>query len=147
MYIKELTVKDYDGNSRTTTLTFHLNEVELVDLEIDKGPKGILGYVEKIRRNEDKAEAIRFIKDLIKKSYGVKSEDGQRFVKSETIWEDFSQTAAYPAIFSLLTQSEVELEAFMLGIVPAEYRKEMTVKKGDRNEIDTTATPINVGKP
>lgn len=146
MYTKELSVKDYDGNTRTTTLMFNLNEVELIDLEIDKGPKGILGYVEKIQKNEDKAEAIRFIKDLIRKSYGIKSDDGQRFVKTEEIWNDFSQTAAYPAMFALLTKSDVELEAFMLGVVPSEYRKQMTVKKDHQNEIDTTATPINIGK-
>lgn len=128
MYKKELTFKDYDGKQRTETLLFHLNEVELVDIEVDKGPKGMLGYLENIQKTENTAEAVRFIKDLLRKSYGIKSDDGRQFIKSDAIWDDFSQTAAYPAMFALLVQSEVELEAFITGLPPAESRAMPLIK-------------------
>lgn len=129
MYIKELTCNDYDGETYTTTLYFNLNEAELIDLEIDRGPKGIEGYLDKIQTAKDKGEAIRFVKEIIRKSYGIKSEDGRRFIKTDQIWEEFSQTAVYPALFSLLMTSEVELEAFMRGVVPKNVRQQMPVRK------------------
>lgn len=131
MYTKELSYKDYDGETCVETFLFHLNEVEIIDLEVGVDPKGMLAYLEKIHKAKDKAAAIGFIKKLIKMSYGVKSDDGKRFIKSDRIWEEFEASAAYPALFMTLMTSEVEMEAFVNGIVPAEVRAQITIEKNN----------------
>lgn len=129
MYRKELTYKDYEGETCTETFWFNLNEVEIVDLEVGIDPNGMLAHLEKIQKAKDKAAAIAFIKNLIRKSFGVKSDDGKKFLKSDRIWEEFEATAAYPALFMTLMSSEVEMEAFINGIVPQEVRAQIPVVK------------------
>lgn len=129
MYAKELSYKDYDGETCVETFLFHLNEVELVDLEVGSGPKGMLDYLQRIQKAKDKAGAIDFIKKLIRMSYGIKSDDGKKFMKSDRIWEEFSASAAYPALFMTLMSSEIEMEAFVNGIVPADVRAQITIEK------------------
>ena len=45
---------------------------------------------------------IKEFKRIIFLAYGVKSEDGKRFIKSDEIREEFSQTAAYSELFMQL---------------------------------------------
>lgn len=134
MYKKELTYKDYSGQQCTETFWFNLNEVELVDLEVGFDRNGLEAYLEKIQKANDKAKAIGFIKSLIQKSFGVKSEDGKSFVKSDRIWEEFAATAAYPALFMVLMKSDIEMEAFVNGIVPDDVRQNMTIIKTQPSE-------------
>lgn len=63
-------------------------------------------------------------KEIIHKSYGVKSPDGRRFMKSPEILEDFLQTEAYSELFVKLATDADEATAFVNGIVP----KNMTTK-------------------
>ena len=42
---------------------------------------------------------MEFFEDLIKKAYGVKSEDGRRFMKSEEISRSFMESPAYEILF------------------------------------------------
>lgn len=128
MYKKELSYKDYNGEQCTEVFWFHLNQVELIDLEVGLDPDGMLEYLRKIHKANDKAKAIDFIKMLIKNSFGVKSNDG-KFMKSDRIWQEFEATAAYPALFMTLMTSDVEMEAFVQGIVPSEIRNQMPVNK------------------
>ena len=143
MYSKELSYKDYDGKQRVETFWFHLNEVELIEIEFEVDPNGMLAYLARIQKAEDKAAAIRFIKMLIHKSFGIKSLDGKQFMKSDKIWSEFEYTAAYPALFMTLMSSEVEMEAFVNGIVPAEARDRMTFKKAEENNPAEVAPPVS----
>ena len=128
MYKKELSYKDYNGQQRTEEFWFHLNEAELVDIEVRIDRRGLLAYLDTVQKSNDKAKALDFVKMLIQKGYGIKTEDG-RFVKSDQIWDEFYSTAAYPALFMTLMKSDIEMEAFVNGIVPADVRQQMTVNK------------------
>lgn len=134
MYKKELSYKDYNGQQRTETFWFHLNQVELVDIEVSVDSNGLASYLDYLQKSNDRAKIISFFKMLIQKSFGKKTEDG-RFVKSDRIWEEFSSTAAYPALFMTLMKSEIEMEAFTNGIVPADIREQMTVNK--KNSVES----------
>ena len=47
----------------------------------------------------DGGQIMEFFEDLIKKAYGVKSEDGRRFMKSEEISRSFMESPAYEILF------------------------------------------------
>jgi hypothetical protein len=62
---------------------------------------------------------------LILLSYGVKSEDGKRFIKSDELRAEFSQTAAYQDMFMELAFNDGAAADFIKGIVPADMSVEM----------------------
>ena len=117
MLKKTINYVDYDGNNRTETHYFDLNEVEATEMELSV-EGGMSKKLEAIAKAEDKAAMFKFFKDLIAKSYGIKSDDGRRFVKSEKITEEFTQTRAYTTLIMELAQDGDKLVAFINGVIP-----------------------------
>lgn len=117
MFKDTIAYTDFNGNAQTKELYFHLSATELLDIEYSK--EGTWSsYLTEILDKGDNGKMIAVMKDLIKKSYGVKSEDGQRFVKSEEILNEFLQSEAYQAFFMKLLQSEDYANTFVNGILP-----------------------------
>ena len=57
-------------------------------------------------------------KDLMARTYGVKSEDGRRLIKSPELYEEFTQTGAYDEFFmKLCTDADFATE-FVAGVMP-----------------------------
>ncbi len=117
MLKKTITYVDYNDKERTETHYFDLNEVEATELELSV-EGGMSKKLEAIAKSEDKAAMFKFFKDLIAKSYGIKSEDGRRFIKSEQISEEFTQTRAYSKLMMELATNGEELAAFFNGVIP-----------------------------
>lgn len=118
MIKKTITYTDYNGTERTENFYFNLSRAEAVEMEI--GTTG--GLAERIQRiidAKDNAEIIKIFKELVLKSYGVKSEDGKRFIKSEELSTAFSQTEAYSQLFMELATNADAAAEFVNGIVPA----------------------------
>lgn len=117
MFKDTIVYTDFNGNEQTKELYFHLSSTELLNLEYSV--EGMFSnYLNEILANGDQAKMIGIMQDLIKKSYGVKSEDGQRFVKSEEIVNDFLQSEAYNVFFMKMLTDESYSEKFINGILP-----------------------------
>lgn len=119
MYIKEITYKDFNDMDRTEKFYFRLSQSELTEMDCTT-EGGMLQYIERITSTQDKKELIKLFKELILKSYGVKSDDGKRFIKSEELSKEFSETNAYDKLFMLLATDATEAAKFANGIMPAE---------------------------
>ena len=117
MLKKTITYTDYNGNEQTETHYFDLNEVEATEMELSV-EGGMSKKLEAIAKSEDKAAMFKFFKDLVAQSYGIKSEDGRRFIKSEKITEEFTQTRAYVALMMELSRDGEKLAAFFNGVIP-----------------------------
>lgn len=89
-----ITYTDYNNVTRTEDFFFNLNEAELTALQygVDGGLKEML---ERIVKSNDNKQIMACFHELIAKSYGEKSPDGRRFIKSEELSEAFMQTEAY----------------------------------------------------
>ena len=74
---------------------------------------------------------MNMFKEFIFRSYGIKSEDGRRFQKSEEISKSFEQTEAYSQLFVKLCTNADAASAFINGILPLndEQRKQIAAKK------------------
>lgn len=146
MITKTITYFDFDSNERTETLYFNLTQTELVDMAMDL-PDSVS---EEISPNPTEADADRlaskminelgkkgivdFIKKLVLKAYGIKSEDGRRFVKSEAITEEFSQTLAYDAIVMELLSNDESASDFVNSVIPAKVIEKMPVMKSGKGK-------------
>lgn len=119
MLMETIEYTDYNGVERTEDFWFHLSKAELMEWEI--GTTG--GLTEMIKRIVDARDApaiIKIFKELVLKAYGQKSPDGKRFIKSEELATEFSQTEAYSQLFMELATDADKAAAFVNGIMPSD---------------------------
>ena len=119
MLKKTIKYTDYEGNEREEDFYFNLTESELMVMELSE-EGGLKKMMEKIVREKNRPKLIKIFQDMIKLSYGEKSPDGRRFVKSEEISQAFTQTPAYDKLFMELATNEDSAISFIRGIVPPE---------------------------
>lgn len=124
MIKKTITYEDFDGEMVTDEFFFNLSLPELMDMEVSE--KGGFGeMLQKLVAENDKQEILNQFKKIILASYGKKSPDGKRFVKSPGITADFEQTNAFGALlleFMTNTNSVIE---FANALLPKEVAKRM----------------------
>ena len=123
MVKKTATYEDFNGVKREEDFYFHLSKDELIDMKFSK-EGGLEKYIEKIIRTKDTDSMIKYVKELILKSYGVKSDDGTIFEKSKKIRKRFKQSKAYEQILMSLMTNEKELAAFFKGILPEDLAEQ-----------------------
>lgn len=122
MLKKTITYTDYNGVERTEDFYFNLTKPELIEMELGIDG-GFVEMVDKIIAAKDAQSILRVFKDLIKKSYGVKSEDGKRMIKSDELFNAFSQTEAYTQIYMELAFDAEAAAAFINGVIPNDVQE------------------------
>ena len=150
MLRKSITYTDFNDVVRTETFYFNLTEAELIELELSETG----GYTEMLQQIVDakdgKAIMARF-RDLILRSYGVRSDDGRRFIKSEQLSEEFAQTNAYSALFfELVTDADASAK-FATALIPASLANKpevLAARKAMLSESpEPAATALEVVRP
>lgn len=117
MLKKTITYTDYNGVERTEDHYFNFTKAELAEMELST-TGGFGEMIKKIVAAKDMPSIIRVLKQLVLDSYGIKSDDGRRFIKSEEISTAFSQTEAYSTIFMELASDDKAAADFVNGIMP-----------------------------
>lgn len=108
---------DFDGVEQTETLYFNINRMELIAMQARYGKEDMAKYIERIVEEQDFAKIHDLLNDIILTSYGKKSEDGKRFLKSEEIKEEFRTSLAYEALVESFFDDEgATLGRFVQGI-------------------------------
>lgn len=125
MYSEKVTYTDYNGVERKEEFFFNLSKAELMEMEM-----GIVGgfgaYVQKAIDAQDTPTLISVFKELLMKSYGVKSADGRRFIKNDEVRADFKETEAYSILFMKYATDDKAAAKFINGIVPADIGEQAT---------------------
>lgn len=119
MLKKTVKYEDFNGNPTSDDFYFNLTKAELVELEMSY-EDGFAATLQRIIDAKDNRTLIKEFKKLVLISYGIKSEDGKRFIKSDKLREEFEQTAAYSALFIELAMDANAASAFINGITPAD---------------------------
>ena len=117
MLKKTMTFTDYNGVERTENFWFNLSKAEIMEMELGT-EGGLAEMIQKIVAAKDAPSIVKIFKDLILKSYGEKSADGKKFVKSQELSEAFSQTEAYSDLFMELATDSDKASEFVNGIIP-----------------------------
>lgn len=124
MYIKKITYTDYNGEQRTEPFYFNLNKGELIKLQLSKNG-GYQAFLRRLLDTNDQAEIIKVFDQFIKDAYGVKSDDGKRFIKNQEVLDDFVQSEAYSELLTELISDEKAQLEFIQGLMPAEYMQQI----------------------
>lgn len=138
MLKKTITYTDYNGKMKTNTFFFNLTATEL--REIKRGPLYEMEkIIERIESMENPDEELSYdekdeyqekigniLRNIIIQSYGIKSEDGERFIKRIDdhrygVGEQFVETMAYDALYADLLSDLNNVILFIKGIIPPEY--------------------------
>ena len=133
MLKKTITYTDYDGMERTEDFWFNLSKTELTKLDAEL-PGGVLDVLRKIIDKKDRKALVDFIETLILRSYGEKTLDGKRFVKTPDMAEEFMQTPAYDELFmSILSDTDSQTN-FINGVIPQSMAKE--IEQTDKKQVE-----------
>jgi len=122
MLKREITYEDFNGNQITETLYFNFTKTEIIELETSY-EGGLQASIQRIIDAKDSKALIAEFKRIILLAYGQKSDDGKRFIKTDKMREEFSQTAAYDTLFMELATDDKLAAEFMSGIVPKDVRQ------------------------
>lgn len=119
MLNKTITYTDFNGGERTEVFHFNLSKAELMEMELSTSG-GFAEMVQGVVNAQDGPAIIKIFKDIILKAYGQKSPDGKRFIKSEELSKEFSETEAYSELFMELATNADAAAEFINGIIPAD---------------------------
>lgn len=130
MVVKKIKYTDFNGVEREEEFMFNLTEAEITEMELTTDG-GLSDSIKKIISAQDTPEIIKTFKMLLLKSYGEKSADGRRFIKSEELTEAFTQTNAYSQLFMELATDDKAAIAFINGIIPDSMRERVAENNSD----------------
>lgn len=117
MLKKTIKYTDYNGAEREEDFYFNLTKAELAEMELEVAG-GLEQKIRKVVASQDNREIIKIFKDIVLRSYGVKSDDGRRFIKNDEIRADFAQTEAYSILFMELATNDEVAAAFINAVIP-----------------------------
>lgn len=120
------TYTDWNGMQRTEEFRFHFSQAELMEMEMST-EGGFSARVNRIINANSQTELFQIMKTFVRDAFGVKSEDGRRFMKDEEIRRGFVECPAYSKIFMRLATDAKAAAEFVNGVTPEDMPKPMAV--------------------
>lgn len=137
MFSTKTTFEGFDGNTYTETSYFNMTRVELMRWQAETNDNLAENMREAVEDN-DFGKIITYFEELIRRSYGEKSDDGKRFIKNAQKTEDFMSSPVYDELFWRITQDPKQAEVFLAGVIP-DTKGISNVKQpdsvGDQNNV------------
>jgi len=132
---------DWNGVQKERDLYFNLTETDINHLQMSY-PGGLKAILEKIVKEVDNVEILKMFDMLVEKSYGVKSPDGERFMKGGEVFKAFQESVAYDEFFKWMLEGKGEnASVFANAILPPQLVAE--AEKREKESENGSVTPIN----
>lgn len=136
---------------------FHISKADLVEMEMEslKEPEvrepntgerltGFRAKLQRIINSEDGVAIMEVVKQMIRRSYGVKQ--GDKFIKNAENWQEFASSEAYSQMFfELCTDAKVQAD-FMNNILPRELEQEAARIAAQAQDSPETAVAVALGE-
>lgn len=127
MIKKTIKYTDYNGVEKVMPAYFNLNKIELTKMEAG-ATGGLEASMKRLIETEDLPSIIEVIEDIIQKSYGIKTADGN-FVKRKEDLEAFMSSPAYEELFMELATNTEAASEFFKGLLPSNLAKQVEAGK------------------
>ena len=125
MLVKKIKFTDYDGNEREQDYYFHMSKSEVAEWLMASGEYTLDKVLERLTQTRNTKEIMELYKDIVRRSYGVKSLDGISFDKSEEVWNKFYHSEAYSELFMELAGDAGKFADFVNNIIPKDLSQEI----------------------
>jgi hypothetical protein len=119
MLKRSITYTDFEDREVTEVFYFNISKPELIDMEVEH-EGGYVAAIQRIIDANDPKQLVAEFKKLILQAYGIKSDDGKKFMKSDALREEFIHHAAYQTLWMELASNEKAASEFVIGVLPAD---------------------------
>ena len=106
----------FDGELIEEDLYFNLTRMDLIELNDRYESKDMAAYMDKIVKEKNIKELYKVLKDIVLMAYGVKSEDGKRFIKNQTVKDEFAESLAFSQLIEDFHETDTAMSDFVTGI-------------------------------
>lgn len=138
MLKKLINYTDFNGNERSENFYFSLSEAELMDMELET-VGGFQQMLQLIIDKQDIPKIVKAFKKIIRESYGEKSADGRRFIKSPELSDAFTQTNAYNNLYMELITDAKAAADFLNAIVPEQIAQRAAAVREEKEKEEQAA--------
>lgn len=136
MFKRDIKFVNFDGEDETRSYYFTISERELVRLDAEYNGN-LLKYLQGLQEKNNPKEIIDFFEHFVLMAYGVR--DGDRFIKNDEVRTEFTQTAAWDALFMELATEDGAILKFFMAVLPENMREQIA---NGLKEQAKTATEI-----
>lgn len=143
MIKKTLTYTDYNEVERTEDFYFNISKGELIEMELRATTSETLGMADLLKKIQDTRDgkgAAELFKDVVARSFGVKSVDGARFMKSPELVAEFESTGAHSELLFELVMNADKAAEFMNGLMPknlaSDVKREVSKAQSARTQSE-----------
>ena len=150
MLKKTVTYEDWNGKTRTEDFYFNLTRAECIQLEYNSGVKSLTDYISTLIDNDDMSIVVKTIKKVLLLSYGIKSDDGKRFIKNDEVREAFEQNPAFDTLYMELATDAKKAAEFFAGVIPGAITEKLgpdpakTLYNAVEEYTETGTLPSNI---
>lgn len=106
----------FDGEIVEEDLYFNLTRMDLIELNDRYESKDMAAYMDKIVKEKNIKELYKVLKDIVLMAYGTKSEDGKRFIKNQTVKDEFAESLAFSQLIEDFHETDTAMSDFVTGI-------------------------------
>ena len=106
----------FDGELIEEDLYFNLTRMDLIELNDRYESKDMAAYMDKIVKEKNIKELYKVLKDIVLMAYGVKAEDGKRFIKNQTVKDEFAESLAFSQLIEDFHETDTAMSDFITGI-------------------------------
>lgn len=125
MITKSVKYEDLNGNTIVKDFDFHLNKVEIAELQFREDGTTFDDVIIQISQDETNIRTVLdIIKEIVTASVGRRSEDGTRFIKDDEAVNALVQTDAYSELLFEMISSPQNVAEFVKGLLPSSLAKE-----------------------
>lgn len=138
MVKKTIKYKDFNDEEREETFYFHLSKANLIAMEAEHRG-GLRTYLERIAAEQDTKKIWDYLSEIVLMSYGKRSDDGARHIKSAQLREEFESSEAFSELLMSLLSDPAGAAEFINGLIPNDLRAQVgqIVPPGPRPAVAT----------
>ncbi len=118
MLMKKIKYTDFNGVDREEEFYFNMSKADVIKWMTTNGNYTLDAVLMKLVRTENVRDLIGEIDYLITESYGEKSLDGKRFIKTPEVKANFVESNAYSELFMEIASDAKKAAEFFNGILP-----------------------------
>jgi hypothetical protein len=136
MLKKTIAYTNFNGEERQQDFYFHLGKAELLEFI---GSGAFEGKLQKMIDSKDNIQILREFQRLVSMAIGVRSEDGETFVKNDEVRQRLMSSPAYDELLMELVTDPVKGAEFVKGLLPENMRQDLEKKLAEQDNSSTAS--------
>lgn len=136
-----ITYTDFNDVTKTEDFHFHMSVAELTNMGLATAGTTFSELVRRMTVDNDTGAIMDAFKEVILRSVGQRSPEGDKFYKNEQIQNDFVACGAYDALFLKLLTDTSEIVKFVNGVMPKDMQENPEFQKALKELKISANTP------